>query len=213
MKVMLVNGSSRENGTTMAAINEAVRIFKEEGVEAEIIQLGKEPISDCLQCNFCVKNGRCVIDDEVNRFVEKAESADGFIFASPVYYAHPSGRLYTFLDRVFFSSGCKDKYAAFRFKPGAAIAVARRAGTTATLDGINKFFGISQMPVAGSTYWNGVHGLRADDAPKDEEGMQTVRNLARNMIWMMRCFEAGRKAGIPCPDSETGAMTNFIKRG
>ena len=153
-----------------------------------------------------------MFDDEVNRFVERAFDADGFVFASPVYYAHPSGRLYSFLDRVFFSSSCADGSAAFRFKPGAAIAVARRGGTSATFDGINKYFGISQMPVAGSTYWNMVHGLRSDDAPKDEEGMQTMRNLARNMIWMMRCFKAGKDAGIPYPDSESGAMTNFIKR-
>lgn len=212
MKVMIVNGSSHENGTTMVAINEMIKVFDEEGVETEVIQLGSKPIPDCLQCNYCVKNGRCVFDDEVNEFVEKAADADGFVFASPVYYAHPSGRLYSFLDRVFFSSSCADGSAAFRFKPGAAIAVARRGGTSATFDGINKYFGISQMPVAGSTYWNMVHGLRANDAPKDEEGMQTMRNLARNMIWMMRCFKAGKDAGIPYPDSESGAMTNFIKR-
>ena len=212
MKVMIVNGSSHENGTTMVAINEMIKVFDEEGVETEVIQLGSKPIADCLQCNYCVKNGKCVFDDEVNRFVERAFDADGFVFASPVYYAHPSGRLYSFLDRVFFSSSCADGSAAFRFKPGAAIAVARRGGTSATFDGINKYFGISQMPVAGSTYWNMVHGLRSDDAPKDEEGMQTMRNLARNMIWMMRCFKAGKDAGIPYPDSESGAMTNFIKR-
>ena len=132
MKVMIVNGSSHENGTTMVAINEMIKVFDEEGVETEVIQLGSKPIPDCLQCNYCVKNGRCVFDDEVNEFVEKAADADGFVFASPVYYAHPSGRLYSFLDRVFFSSSCADGSAAFRFKPGAAIAVARRGGTSAT---------------------------------------------------------------------------------
>ena len=179
-------------------------------METEVIQLGGKPIADCLQCNVCQKTGKCVIkDDGVNEFVEKAKTADGFVFATPVYFAHPSGRIYDFLDRVFYSAG---GYDTFKYKPGAAIAVARRGGTTAALDGINKYFGIAQMPVVGSTYWNTVHGLYGEEASQDEEGMQTMRNLARNMIWMMRCFKLGRESGILYPETETNACTNFIKR-
>ena len=207
MKVLFVNGSSHKNGTTMAAINEMEKVFHEEGIETEVVQVGAKPLADCLQCGYCSGNGKCVIDDDgVNEFVKKAQGSDGFVFASPVYYAHPSGRLFDFLDRAFYSGGN-----AFKFKPGASVAVARRAGTTATLDAINKYFSISQMPIAGSTYWNMVHGAVAEDAPKDEEGMQTMRNLARNMIWMMRCIEAGKAAGVSYPDFEEGAKTNFIR--
>ena len=207
MKVLFVNGSSHKNGTTMAAINEMEKVFHEEGIETEVVQVGAKPLADCLQCGYCSDNGKCVIDDDgVNEFVKKAQGSDGFVFASPVYYAHPSGRLFDFLDRAFYSGGN-----AFKFKPGASVAVARRAGTAATLDAINKYFSISQMPIAGSTYWNMVHGAVAEDAPKDEEGMQIMRNLARNMIWMMRCFEAGKAAGIPYPATESGARTNFIR--
>lgn len=211
MKVLIVNGSSHVNGTTMVAINEMAKVFEYNKVEIEVIQLGSKPIGDCLQCGYCDEHGKCVQEDMVNEFVEKARAADGFVFASPVYYAHPTGRLYSFLDRVFFSSASADNYGAFNFKPGAAVAVARRGGTSTTFDGINKYFGIAQMPVAGSTYWNSVHGLRAEDATKDEEGLQTVRNLAKNMIWMMRCFEEGKKSNIAYPDFETGIYTNFIR--
>ncbi len=208
MKVLLVNGSSHINGTTMRALEEMVKIFDAEGVEAEVIQTGSKPLADCLQCGACAKTGRCVIDDDgVNAFVEKARMADGFVFATPVYYAHPSGRIFSFLDRAFYSAG-KD---VFRCKPGAAVAVARRAGTTASLDALNKYFGISEMPVAGSTYWNLAHGRVAEDAPEDGEGMQTLRNLARHMVWMMRCFAAGKEAGVPLPASERGTVTNFVR--
>ena len=209
MKVMFVNGSSHLRGTTMEAIEEMEKVFRAEGIETEVIQVGGKPIADCLQCNVCGKTGKCVFtDDGVNEFVEKAKDADGFVFATPVYFAHPSGRIFDFLDRAFYSS---NGYENFKFKPGAAVAIARRGGTTASLDALNKYFGIAQMPTAGSTYWNMVHGLTAEDAPKDEEGMQTMRNLAKNMIWMMRCFEAGKKAGVPYPDTEKQFCTNFIR--
>ncbi len=212
MKVLFVNGSAHPHGTTMRAFEEMIGVFEAEGVETGVIQLGGKPIADCLQCNRCAETGKCVFDDGVNEFVEKAAQADGFVFGTPVYFAHPSGRIFSFLDRAFYS-GCRDEvYEAFQFKPAAAVAVARRGGTTAALDGLNKYFGIAQMPVAGSTYWNNVHGLTADDAPKDEEGMQTMRNLARNMIWMMRCFEAGKKSGVPYPETESTCVTNFIRR-
>lgn len=208
LKVLIVNGSSHENGTTAAAIAETVKYFEKSGVETEIFQLGGEPIADCLQCGYCSKNGKCVFDDRVNEFAEKAKAADGFIFASPVYYAHPSGRLLSFLDRLFYSADSS----IFRGKPGAAIAVARRSGTTASFDVINKYFGISGMPVAGSTYWNNVYGLNAEDAPCDAEGLQTMRNLAANMVWMMRCFALGRESGMEYPAPERGSWTNFIRR-
>ena len=211
MKVLLVNGSSHARGTTMCALEEMIKVFEGQGIETEVVQLGGQPLADCIQCNACGKTGKCVFDDGVNDFVQKAREADGFVFATPVYYAHPSGRIFSFLDRAFFSNANHENYRAFRLKPGAAVAVARRGGTTAALDGLNKYFGIAQMPVAGSTYWNMVHGLRAKDAPQDEEGMQTLRNLARNMIWMMRCFEEGRKHGVPFPEAETMACTNFIR--
>ena len=150
MKVLIVNGSSHVNGTTMQAIQEVQKVFSEANVDTEVIQLGNKPIRDCIQCGYCSEHGDCVFkDDDVNAFVEKAKDADGFIFATPVYYAHPSGRILSFLDRVFFSAeGVKPN--PFAFKPGASIAVARRGGTTASFDVLNKYFGISQMPIAGS---------------------------------------------------------------
>ena len=213
MKVLLVNGSSHTHGTTMRALEEMIGVFKAEGVETEVIQTGSKPLADCLQCGACAKSGKCVFaDDGVNEFVEKAREADGFVFATPVYYAHPSGRIFSFLDRAFYSNGRAGMPDAFRFKPGASVAVARRGGISASFDALNKYFGISQMPVAGSTYWNMVHGAVAEDAPQDEEGMQTLRNLARNMIWMMRCFAVGREQGVPYPETEKKVSTNFVRR-
>lgn len=213
MKVLMVNGSSHPHGTTMRALEEMIAVFQENGVETEVIQLGGRPIADCLQCNKCAISGKCILgDDGVNAFIDKAYGADGFVFATPTYFAHPSGRIFSFLDRAFYANAVDEVYDAFKFKPGAAVAVARRAGTTAALDALNKYFGIAQMPVAGSTYWNMVHGLHADEAVQDEEGLQTMRNLARNMIWMMRCFEAGKKAGVPYPETSAPLVTNFEKR-
>lgn len=207
MKVMLVNGSSHADGTTMQALKEMIKVFEQEGIETEVVQLGGKALADCLQCGHCGKTGECVFkDDGVNEFVEKAKEADGFVFGTPVYYAHPSGRILSFLDRAFYSGG-----KAFQFKPGAAVAVARRGGTTASLDALNKYFGISQMPVAGSTYWNLSHGAVAEDAVQDEEGMQTMRNLARNMAWMMKCFAEGKKNGVPYPETERAFRTNFVR--
>ena len=213
MKVLLVNGSSHKKGTTMRALEEMIKVFEDAGVETEVIQVGGKPIADCLQCNACQKTGKCVFnDDGVNEFVEKAYKADGFVFASPTYFAHPSGRLLSFLDRAFYSNGKDEVYDAFKFKPGAAVVTARRGGTSTSYDVINKYFGIAQMPIVTSTYWNNVHGLTADDAVQDEEGLQVVRNLARNMIWMMQASAAARKSGIELPKTESEAVTNFIKR-
>ena len=211
MKVIFVNGSSHANGTTMQAVKEMQKIFSAEGVETEVIQLGNQPIRDCIQCGYCGTHDACVFrDDAVNQFTALAKEADGFVFATPVYYAHPSGRILAFLDRAFYS--VQNVENPFAFKPGASIAVARRGGTTASFDVLNKYFGISQMPVAGSTYWNISHGLTAADAAKDREGMQTMRNLARNMVWMMRSFALAKEQGIPYPETEGEVVTNFIQR-
>lgn len=206
MKVLMLNGSPKPNGNTAAALNEVGLQLQKEGIEYEIVNLGGQPVRDCIGCGQCSEKGCVFTDDGVNEFIAKAEAADGFVFGTPVYYAHPSGRILSFLDRAFYSGG-----KAFRFKPGASVAVARRGGNSATFDCLNKYFGISQMPAAGSTYWNMVHGRTPGEAALDEEGMQTMRNLARHLAWMMKCFEAGKNAGISLPQSETDIRTNFIR--
>ena len=208
MKVLLLNGSSHPSGCTYTALREVAVSLEVAGIETEILFLGNEPVRDCTACGTCAKvPGKCVFDDDiVNRIIEKARGADGFIFGTPVYYAHPSGRILSVLDRVFYAGK-----SAFIHKPAAAIASARRAGTTATLDVLQKYFTISQMPVVTSTYWTMVHGKQPEDVLKDEEGLQTMRNLASNMVWMLRCIEAGKAAGIQPPQAESGARTNFIR--
>ena len=206
MKVLMLNGSPKASGNTGRALEEIGRQLEKEGVEYEIFQLGGAPVRDCIGCGQCTEAGCAFDDDGVNAFIAKAKEADGFVFGTPVYYAHPSGRILSFLDRVFFSSG-----EIFAHKPGAAVAIARRAGTTASFDVLNKYFGISSMPVAGSTYWNVAHGRRPGEVELDEEGLRTMRNLARNLAWMLKCFEAGDRAGIPRPETEEGPATNFIR--
>lgn len=206
MKVLMLNGSSREKGNTYLVLNEIGKQLNEEGIDYEIFNIGADPVRDCIGCGQCSEKGCVFDDDKVNEFIAKAKEADGFVFGTPVYYAHPSGRIQSFLDRVFYSSG-----RAFSFKPGASVAVARRGGTTASFDVLNKYFGISQMPVAGSTYWNNLHGAAAGEAEMDAEGMQTMRNLARNLAWMMKCFEAGKEKGVALPDTERKYRTNYIR--
>lgn len=206
MKVLMLNGSAKPNGNTFAALEEIGKQLKLEGIDYEIFQMGANPVRDCIGCGQCSAQGCAFNDDEVNAFIAKAKECDGFIFGTPVYYAHPSGRILSFLDRVFYSSG-----SVFRHKPGASVAVARRGGNSATLDCMNKYFGITQMPVPGSTYWNIVYGRVPGEAEQDLEGMQTMRNLAKNMAWMMKCFELGRQNGIELPDAETTARTNVIR--
>ncbi len=207
MKVLLINGSSRPNGCTYTALNEVAKTLNGEGIETEILFLGNDPVRDCTACLSCRKlDGKCVFDDDiVNKIIEKAKDFDGFVFGSPVYYAHPSGRILSILDRVFYAGG-----ASFAHKPAAAVASARRAGTTATFDVLNKYFTISQMPIVSSTYWNMVHGACAEDVLKDEEGLQTMRNVALNMAWMLKCIEAGKAAGIDAPVADKTHRTNFI---
>ena len=206
-KVLLLNGSSREQGCTYTALKEVAGALEKEGIETEIFQLGGEAIRDCIGCGACSKLGKCVFDDDqVNAFAAKAKEADGFVFGTPVYYAHPSGRILSFLDRVFYSGG-----GAFAFKPGAAVASARRAGTTASLDVLNKYFTISRMPVVSSNYWNMVHGNKPEEVLQDLEGLQIMRGIGQNMAWMIKCIEAGKAAGIGYPQPEAKVRTNFIR--
>ena len=209
MKVLLINGSSNLAGSTFTALSEVAKTLEAEGVGTEIFQLGGEPIRDCTGCGGCerLQRSACVFQDDcVNELIARAAEADGFVFGTPVYYAHPSGRLLSALDRAFYAGG-----AAFRHKPGFAVAVARRGGTTASLDAVMKHLTINQMPVVSSTYWTMVHGQKAGDVPRDEEGMQTMRNAARNMAWLLRCIEAGRAQGIAPPEAERTYQTNFIR--
>lgn len=207
MKVLLVNGSPNEKGCTYTALSEVANTLNKEGVETEIFWIGKKVVSGCVACRMCKEKGKCVFDDIVNEFNDKAYEADGFVFGSPVYYASANGSLMSFMDRVFYSA----KAGTFYLKPGAAVASARRAGTTATLDEINKYFQISQMPVISSDYWNMVHGGCAEDVMKDEEGLHTMRTLAKNMAWFLKVKEAGVNAGVTLPQTEEKIFTNFIR--
>lgn len=207
MKVLLVNGSPHAKGCTYTALTEIAKTFDEEGIEWEIFDVGMKPISGCLGCGRCVELGKCVIEDTVNEFTKKAKEADGFIFGTPVHYAAASGALTSFMDRAFYSGG-KDTY---YLKPAACIASARRAGTTAAFEQINKYFTISQMPVISSKYWNMVHGSKPEDVLEDKEGLQCMRTLARNMAWFLKIKDAGQKAGVPLPKTETPIRTSFIR--
>ncbi len=211
MKVLLFNGSPHKNGCTYTALEEIAKTLKEEGIESEIYQIGTQPISACRACYACRTLGKCVIDDSVNDFIEYARDFDGFIFGSPVHYASACGGITAFLDRAFFVAFASGRGDTFLHKPGAAIASARRAGTTATLDQLNKYFTITQMPIISGRYWNMVHGATADEVKQDLEGMQNMRILARNMAWHLKCKEAGEKAGIPMPKAEETVFTNFIR--
>lgn len=207
MKVLLVNGSSRKE-CTYTALSKVAESLNEEGIDTEIINIGGTPIRDCIGCGMCAKNGnsRCVFNDDiVNEIIEKAEESDGFIFGTPVYYAHPTGRILSVLDRAFYA-GKK----AFAFKPGASIISARRGGTVASFDVLNKYFTINQMPIVSSTYWNNVHGNNKEEVVQDLEGMQTMYNLGKNMAWLLKCIESGKKNNINTPENKM-VKTNFIR--
>ncbi len=204
MKVILVNGSPHANGCTYTALNEAAQTLNKEGIETEIFHIGTKPIAGCIACGVCSK-GKCIYDDCVNEFVEKAKDADGFIFGSPVYYSGMSGQLSSFMDRAFYFGS---KY--MTGKPAAAVVSCRRGGASAAFEQINKYFMMTCMPVATSQYWNQVHGSKAEDVLKDEEGLQTMRTLAQNMAWLMKCIEAGKAAGINRSEREPVIRTNFI---
>ena len=205
MKVLLLNGSPRVGGNTAAALAEMETIFAQEGIETETVQIGTWPIRGCTACRYCHKEGKCVFDDGVNELAAKLEESDGLVVASPVYYASANATLTAALDRMFYSSRF-DK----TMKVGAAIAVARRGGCSATFDQLNKYFTISGMPVVSSQYWNSVHGRIPGEAEADLEGLQTMRTLARNMVFLMRSIALGKeKYGLP--QREPGVATNFIK--
>lgn len=205
MKVLMINGSPRPNGNTSVALQELEKIFSAEGVETETIQIGNKAIRGCIACGRCAEMGKCVFDDAVNEIAPKFEACDGLVVGSPVYYASANATLVAFLTRLFFSTPF-DK----TMKVGAAVAVARRGGLSATFDELNKFFTVSGMPVASSQYWNSVHGREPGQAAQDEEGLQTMRTLARNMTFLMRSIELGKeKYGLP--QREPFQRTNFIR--
>ena len=207
MKVLLVNGSPHEKGCTNRALMEIQRTLLEEGVDSEILWLGKEPLGGCIACGGCRHNDQCIYDDILNKSREKFRQADGFVFGSPVHYAAASGNLTAFMDRLFYS----ESKATFFMKPAAAITSARRAGTTATMDQLNKYFSISQMPIVSSRYWNMVHGFTPAQVEEDKEGLWTMRALARNMAYLLKCQQAARAAGIELPRQEEGEYTNFVR--
>ena len=205
MKVLMINGSPRANGNTAAALQEMKRVFEQEGVEVELIQVGHQAVRGCIACGHCGKAGKCVFDDVVNELAPKFEACDGLVVGSPVYYASANATLLAVLQRLFYSTSF-DK----RMKVGASVVAARRSGLTAAFDELNKFFTISGMPVASSRYWNNVHGGAPGEAEQDAEGMHTVRALARNMTFLMRSIELGKeKYGLP--EREPGVWTNFIR--
>ena len=207
MKVLLVNGSPHKNGSTNRALQEVEKTLQATGVETEFFWIGNEPVGGCIGCGGCRKKGACVFGGVVAEFTEKAKAADGFVFGSPVHYAAASGNMTSFLDRVFYSADAET----FRFKPAAVVTAARRGGNSAAYEQLLKYPGISHMPIVSSQYWNMVHGANAQDVEQDLEGLQTMRALGRNMVWLLSCIEAGKDAGINPPAVEPFQRTNFIR--
>ena len=205
MRVLMINGSPRKNGNTSIALAEMERIFQEEGMETQVVQVGNENIRGCIACLSCKQKGKCVFDDLVNQIAPQFEAADGLVIASPVYYASANGGLISFLDRLFYST-LFDK----TMKVGAAVAVARRGGVSATYDELNKYFAISGMPIATGQYWNAVYGAAPGESAQDGEGMQTMRTLARNMAFLMKSIALGKER-FGLPEREPFQRTNFIR--
>ncbi len=205
MKVLLINGSPNEKGCTYTALTEVGKTLQKHGIDTEILYLGKKPIAGCIACGKCHETGKCVFDDAVNEVAAKLAEYDGIIVGSPVYYAGPSGQLTAFLDRLFYPNEAK-----MAGKLAAAVVSCRRGGASAAFDRLNKYFLISNMHVVGSQYWNQVHGFTPEDVRKDKEGLQTMRTLGENMAWLLKCIEAGRKAGVPVPVYEPRMRTHFI---
>lgn len=205
MKVLMINGSPRANGNTYIALHEMEKIFEKEGIEVEILHVGNKDIRGCIACRACVNTGKCVFDDMVNEAASKFEACDGLIVGTPVYYASANATLVAFLTRLFFSTHFDKK-----MKVGACVAAARRGGLTATFDELNKFFAISGMPIASGQYWNGIHGREAGEAEQDEEGLQMMRTLARNMAFLMKSIALGKEA-YGLPEKEPSVVTNFIR--
>lgn len=206
MKVMLLNGSPNAKGNTRTALEECAKALNGCGIETELVNIGSGTIPGCRACGACARLGKCVIDDAVNEFRFKLEAADGLVVGTPVYYASPNGSLMSFLDRLFFTGS-----GTFRYKPAAAVAVARRAGTVSSFDVLNKYFTICEMPIVSSSYWNDAFGQAPGQAAGDAEGLQTMRNLGRNMAWLLKCIELGKASGVTPPDNEYDSFTNFIR--
>lgn len=205
MKVLMLNGSPRPNGNTAMALAEMEKIFLQEGIEVETVQVGSQNIRGCIACGHCYKNGKCVFDDAVNELAPKFEACDGLVVASPVYYASANATLIAVLDRLFYSTRF-----AKTMKVGASVAIARRGGCSATFDQLNKYFTISGMPIASSQYWNSVHGGAPGQAAEDAEGLQTMRTLARNMTFLMKSIALGKQQ-FGLPEKEPHQYTNFIR--
>ena len=202
-RILLLNGSPHANGCTATALKEMISVFEAEGIETELTQVGNKDVRGCVSCGFCYKNGKCAVNDIVNEIAPKFEAADGLIVGSPVYYGSPNATLIALMDRLFYSTSFSKQ-----MKVGAAVVSCRRGGNTASFDVLNKYFTISGMLVASSTYWNQVHGFTAEDVKKDLEGLQTMRNLARNMAFMIRAIaDAKEKYGLP--QVERGCFTSF----
>lgn len=205
-KILLINGSPHEKGCTYTALMEVRKGLEEWGIESELYWIGNKPVAGCIACGKCYETGRCVFDDLVNDLLARANEFDGMVIGSPVYYAGPAGQLCAFLDRLFYASAGR-----WAGKVGAAVVSCRRGGATAAFDRLNKYFSISKMPIATSQYWNQVHGNTPEEVLKDEEGLQTMRTLAENMAWLLKCIEAGKAAGVPAPQKEAPLRTNFIR--
>lgn len=206
MKVILVNGSPHKQGCTYTALKEIKKTLEKNGIETEKFWLGNKPIAGCIGCGNCLQTGKCFVDDKVNEFLEKVPSTEGFIFGTPVHFASGSGMITSFMDRVFYG-----RRNLFKNKLAACVVSCRRGGATSTFDQINKYFSMNNMPIVTSQYWNMVHGSKPEDVLKDEEGMQTMRTLANNMAWLLKCIEAGKVLGIKEPENEKIIQTNFIK--
>lgn len=206
MKVLLINGSPHKEGCTYTALTEVAKELNANGIETEIFHIGTDSVRGCIGCGACVKLGKCAFDDDiVNKLASKVREADGYVFGSPVHYAAISGAMSCVMDRLFYSSG-----SAMRFKPAAGVCSARRAGTTAAYDQFNKYFGINRMISVPSQYWNMVHGAKAEDVKKDEEGLQIMRTIGMNMAWMLKVLDSAKQNGIEIPEQEAGIKTNFI---
>ena len=211
MKVLLINGSPNEKGCTYTALNEIATILNKENIETNIFYIGTEPIASCRDCRACSSLGKCVVNDKVNELLSTINEYDGFVIGSPVHYASASGVISPFLDRLFFAGSRRPGENPFRLKPGVAVVSCRRAGSTATLDQLNKYFLINQMPIISGRYWNMVHGSNPEQVRQDLEGMQNMRIVAKNLAWHLKCKKAAEIAGIQAPEAEETIYTNFIR--
>ena len=206
MKVLMINGSPHAKGCTYTALHEVEKVLNCHEIETEIYQIGQKPVPECIACGKCRPGGRCIYQDGVNEVSEKLDSCDALIVGAPIYYAGPSSQCTAFLDRLFYTSAKK-----LNGKPGAAVVSCRRGGASSSYDRLIKYFGIDSMPIVTSQYWNQVHGNTPEEVLQDLEGLATMRRLGENMAWLLRCIEAGKRAGVPAPRPEPKIQTNFIR--